>query len=251
MTHTLSASTLVRNRRQRLFGSQPSPDGVSRRQRALLRLEHPAIASMQVARNGGETWLIDNEPPGPSLADLLEWRRATPFGLREILDLLRPVIDGLEHAAGHGVAHGGLHPGAIIDAQDGPVLIGFDGSPAPLAYRAPEWTPGHRSRRADVFALGVMIYELLIGQPPNEEAERWRMLPPGVDRVLARALSNDPRRRYRSAHTFFKALESCQRQHRSDSHEAPMWRRYAVIAIVLAAVLAVSAVAGMLVGMLL
>lgn len=250
MTHAPSAAMLLRRRPTRGDPRHAaSTDGLTSRQRALLRLQHPAIAEMHVAPNGGATRLVASEPPGPSLADILQWRRTTPFGLSELLDLLRPVVDGLEHAARHGIAHGSLHPGAIIDSRSGPVLIGFDASAAPCLYRAPETMPGHATRRSDVFALGMMVYELLIGQPPNTATEPWRALPPGVDRVLARALSSEPRRRYQSARVFFKALEACQ--HRRDSHRVLVSRRHAMIASVLVIALAISAVAGLLIGTLL
>lgn len=179
--------------------------------------------------------LVTRWIPGASLAARLAERSLSPGAAAELLLRLCRIVAGV-HA--RGVVHRDLKPSNVIVAETGdPFLIDFGvaayigragdgGMEAPdgigtLVYRAPEQdgpaAPAHPS--ADVYALGVILYEILTGRLPyemedgeDESALRERLLredpvppsthqptlPAEMERVVLRALRRDPEHRYRS-----------------------------------------------------
>ncbi|HYO54065.1 protein kinase domain-containing protein [Archangium sp.] len=135
---------------------------------------------------------------GESLARLLARERPGP---RRSLDIMASVASGLAHAHEHHVIHRDLKPSNIFLSQHGTVkLLDFGlahleasgPGPAPLlptsgtpAYMAPEqWRGERQDARADIWAAGVLLYELLTGELPY---------PPGpVEELRARVLSPEP-----------------------------------------------------------
>jgi|GEM_PF-6144606 len=190
--------------------SQPrQKQDLIQRSEALLKLQHPELAPLDVVHESSGTRLIAHPVVGPTLHDLLQWRRETPYGLSEVLELLAPLCDALEYMHTQNIAHGNLHPNVIVQTAHRLVLTGFAGvAPlGPVGYRAPEHTTASPS--GDVYALAIIVYELLTGDLPSSGIGS-ALLPPGVDRVLARALASQPHQRYHSPKAFLQALAATQ-----------------------------------------
>ncbi|HEY8505253.1 MAG TPA: serine/threonine-protein kinase, partial [Gemmataceae bacterium] len=186
--------------------------------------------------------------PGPTLAEWLA-RRAGPVPVAQAVWLVSVLADAVQHAHEHGIIHRDLKPGNILlfPARPGvpadapleaewftPRVADFGVARlldagdrtrtgqvvGTLAYMAPEQADGDGSRvgpAADVYSLGVILYELLTGEKPfaaaGPEAVLARVLraeprppraarreiPPDLEAVCLKCLEKDPRRRYPSA----------------------------------------------------
>lgn len=193
----------------------------------LRRLEHPGIVGVHdVGSEHGEAFLVMELIDGaPLLQAAKDW--PLPRKLRATIEL----CDAVAAAHERGLLHRDLKPHNVLVRSDGRcVLIDFGlGSAADDAtltatgerlgtprYMSPEQARGERAdARSDVWGLGQILFELLLGRPAIEEASRAlvlrrvergslprpRAIDPTIDkaleRVLLTALAFDPRRRYR------------------------------------------------------
>jgi WD40 repeat protein len=225
-----------------LHPAAATPEGRRRFEREaeiLARLHHPGIAQIHVygamPTPAGESPFLAMELVGGTPLN----QHARGLGARERLDLLARVCDAVAHAHMKGVIHRDLKPSNILVTPAGePKVLDFgvarllDGDPAQrtrtgqvigtLAYMSPEQATGDLDRvdaRTDVYALGVLGYEVLCGRLPHEigaaalpDAIR-RIVeedppdPGTVDRglrgdvslILMKALAKEPDRRYDGA----------------------------------------------------
>jgi predicted ATPase len=162
----LSKTTLDRESRARLL----------REAQAAAQLSHPNLASIHDAGEaGGVPFIVMELVEGPSLHD------RPPRDLEEIVDLACQVCAALDHAHAHGIIHRDLKPENVLLAPGATAkLVDFGlawtvasrltaegvilGTPF---YLAPEQALGREiDHRADLYALGVMLYELTTGQVP-------------------------------------------------------------------------------------
>ncbi|MCB9897719.1 MAG: serine/threonine protein kinase [Planctomycetes bacterium] len=207
----------------------------------LARLRHPSIASIleagvhEDAEGRGTPWYALELVP--EAAPLPQHARRAGLDLRGKLMLFAEVCDAVQHGHQNGVIHRDLKPGNILVGKDGrPKVIDFGVArpierellDAPLtragdlvgtlAFMAPEQLDGRVDVRADVYSLGVVLYELLTGTLPHSLgelpfAEALRVLreetpvPPGarvpgvpreLDWIAGQALEREPERRYAS-----------------------------------------------------
>jgi serine/threonine-protein kinase len=162
--------------------------------------------------------------------------------LQEVLEITRQVADALAYAHVHGAIHRDVKPANILLTQEGqPILADFGlavlrggprytasgalwGSPA---YMAPELFKEHEAdERSDIYALGIVLYEMLTGRPPFESespvdliwqqtsadlprpSEQVPDLPEDVESVVLRLLAKDPAERYASARDLIAALDA-------------------------------------------
>jgi serine/threonine-protein kinase len=195
---------------------------LAREGNALALLDHPNIvASIDRVVDRGRLFLIMELVSGPSLRALAA---GGPMPARRALVLVRQMLDAVEHAHGRGVLHRDLKPenaivtaaGAADDPYDRVKLLDFGlaalqdqaaalvcgmrltrtgtamGTPT---YMAPEVALGRSvDGRADLYALGVILFELLCGQPPFPGHDAMALLrahvstpPPRLEDVAGRA----------------------------------------------------------------
>ena len=158
-----------------------------REARATAGLSHPNVVTVHDSGVEGDTAFIVMELlPGPSLADELA---SGPLPVEEVVEVGRQVASALDAAHARGLVHRDIKPGNIAYAADGRVrVLDFGitqlseptGSQALTAthtvmgtaeYLSPEQALGGRvDGRADLYALGCVLYALLAGRPPFKGA---------------------------------------------------------------------------------
>jgi len=191
---------------------------------AAAQLAHPNIVMLHdVGRSEFGPFLVLELLQGQTLASRV---RQGPLPLREALRIAVEVSRGLAHAHGRGVVHRDLTPGNVFLCDDGQVKVldfgmahGFghrklDGGTRP--YMAPEQRRGApEDERTDVFALGVIVHQMLSGElpspgPPERSDARAARLEvtgqPDVGALLARMLDRDPVERPRDGEEVAAAL---------------------------------------------
>ena len=253
-----------------------------REARALARVRHPHVVQLyQAGEACGWLYLVLEYLAGGSLREYLKG----PLSPRVAVGLLVPVVDALEQLHRAGVWHLDLKPANIlIDAAPGTPLerarlkvtdFGiarsrdeaagtrfYVGAAGTLPYMAPEQLGGQRSAvgpATDVYATGVVLYELLVGRPPfladddahairniqSEDPVSPRRLNPSIARdletIILNCLSKDPGRRYGSAEALAEDLRRwldgrpILARQASAVERAYRWcRRHTVIAALLA-----------------
>ncbi len=233
-------------------------------ERAILaRLNHPCIVRLidgGMSENGRPWFAMDHVDGAP----ITVWADRHQLGLRERVELLIKVCDAVAYAHGQLVIHRDLKPANILVDTDGrPRLLDFgiaklleDSAESDLtrtgvrvlspAYAAPEQIGGEPvSVATDVYALGLVLFELLVGQLPHDRAgqstsndrhparslSRWlaasdptqlsarygassdprrlaRRVHGDLDQILAMALRAEPERRYASVSAFSADLKA-------------------------------------------
>ncbi|HEY2739470.1 MAG TPA: protein kinase [Thermoanaerobaculia bacterium] len=194
-----------------------------------VRLAHSGICSVREAGTAedGRQFLVMAWHDGERLDDRL---RAGPLRPEDAVDAAAQVADALVAAHDRGVAHRRLEPGSILLSADGRVrvldfglaaLLGpprlFEAVEPPLPYRAPEQQRGEPGEvAADVWALGAVLFEMLIGRPPRVASDGEPEPLPVVrgelgrelSRIVDRALSARPRDRYATMNDMLLDVQS-------------------------------------------
>jgi len=202
----------------------------AREARAMARLNHTGIVGIYDFGSVQEThYLILEYLNGSSLRELED---AGPIETDEALSIVEQVCAALEYAHAEGVVHRDIKPENILFDQSGRVVLADFGlarlamdSRAPVSltqtrqamgtlnYMAPEqWeNPKTVDHRADVYALGILLYEMLTGRIPRGSfppASTLAGVPESFDEVINRTLQIDADDRYQSVAEFADALRA-------------------------------------------
>ncbi len=152
-----------------------------REARAAARLTHPGIVGVYDQGSDGDTaYLTLEHVDGPNLRAVLRERRTLPLG--DALEVVEAVLDALAAAHAAGLVHRDVKPENVLIAPDGRIKVADFGLAravteataattgtvlGTVAYLSPEIvTSNTADARADVYACGVMLYELLTGIQP-------------------------------------------------------------------------------------
>ncbi len=201
-----------------------------REARALARLDHRGIVGIHdFGRAGAFFFLVMEFVDGASLRDLLVQGRLTA---RDVLAFVPQVCDALQYAHDHRVVHRDIKPENILIDQEGRVriadfglakLLGTEPSAVGLTqtaqgvgtphYMAPEQIHAAATvdHRADLYSLGVVLYEMLTGELPIgrfQAPSAKAATPRGFDPVVMKSLENDPAQRYQRAHDVKRDVEA-------------------------------------------
>jgi eukaryotic-like serine/threonine-protein kinase len=165
-----------------LAGDGRAAERLRREARAAARLEHPNIARvLDLGEQEGRPYLVMELLEGESLAARVD--RAGAMAPAEASRVVAAVADALEAAHRAGVVHRDVKPGNVFLTSDGEVKVLDFGIASAVgdaaittgdllgtpAYLAPERVLGHPATpAADIYALGVVLYELLAGRRPFE-----------------------------------------------------------------------------------
>jgi eukaryotic-like serine/threonine-protein kinase len=207
--------------------------------RSIARLSHPNVVTVyDQGADGRILYLAMEYVPGRTLRDLLTERSA--LRPREALDILEGVLAGLAAAHAAGIAHRDVKPENVLLGGNHSIKVADFGLARLLsdathtksgiligtpAYLAPEQVSGGRTDfRTDVYATGIMLFELLTGRQPytgdtpltvayrhvNEVVPPLSSLvpglPPALDSLVALATSRDPELRPADAGQFLNAV---------------------------------------------
>ncbi len=196
----------------------------------------------------GEWWLVMDFAEGPTLAATLD-EAQRPLSLRTTAWWMEGVLSGLAHLHEAGVVHRDLKPRNIL-MQGGVVKIadyglakvmsqsrrsGHTETIGTLGYTAPEVARGRYGREVDLYACGVMLYELLTGRVPFEgesaaevlcrhlfDAPDLSPVPLSFRPVVGRALAKDPQARFASARDMRASLIQAMQRANSSPQDAEL-----------------------------
>lgn len=200
-----------------------------------LNLKHPNLVTLFDIKSDkdGDAWVVMEYVAGESLSELLHKH---PKGLP--IDMARQTFIELAKAVGYlhesGIVHRDLKP-ANIFIESGMVKVGDYGlaksisvsqksaqtqSVGTVHYMAPEISTGNYGKQIDVYAAGVILYEMLTGRCPFEGETAGEILmkhltatpdvsplPSGYQQLVARALAKNPAQRYADIRDMARELE--------------------------------------------
>ncbi len=231
-----------------------------REARALAKLSHPNIVGViDYGQYNNLPYLVMEYLPGGTLKEKVH--QSMPW--QEAAWLLAPIARALAFAHQQGILHRDIKPSnilitqsgepmlsdfglaKILEAQDSADLTGSTGVVGTPAYMAPEQITGNAvDRRADIYALGIVFYELVTGRTPYRAdtpaavmikaatepmprpTEFISYLPDHVERVILKALDRNPDNRYQTMDELAQVLERLA----ADRQTAPVTMAPTIIA---------------------
>jgi serine/threonine-protein kinase len=228
-----------------IIGDPAQYERFQRELEVMRTLHHPAIQKgLGSGRFNNTPYLVTELVGGESMRELIT--RSAPLEPSAAVSLTRKIADGLAHCHDNDIIHRDIKPENILIGDDGqPVILDFGlaltkgshrvtyanlsstaGTPD---YMAPEQIEGQRGdRRTDLYALGVIFFELLTGKPPYTGdnhlavmAQHLKGGPPRLDKsqagvspqiaaVVARCLRRDPDDRYADMHALIHDLDNLE-----------------------------------------
>jgi serine/threonine-protein kinase len=201
--------------------------------RSAARLAHPNVVNVfDQGQDADSAYLVMEYLPGITLRDLLQ--EYGSLTAEQTLDISEAVLSGLAAAHKAGIVHRDLKPENVLLADDGRIKIGDFGLAraasantatgaallGTVAYLSPELvTRGIADTRSDIYAVGIMMYEMLTGEQPFRGEQPMQVayqhandavptpssvnarVPAELDELVLWATARDPEHRPRDART--------------------------------------------------
>ena len=210
------------------------------------RLQHPNIVSVNDSdRDGDMAYLVMEFIQGEDLKHHLD--QGALYTLEQTLGIMRDLLSALEYAHAQSIVHRDIKPANLLIEQSGRVKLTDFGVAriqdsgectrtqgtmvGTLKYMSPEQVQGRPvDARADIFAAGIVLYQLLTGKRPFDGATDFAIiqqivghdpaaptffnskLPPAIDVVVSRSLAKAREQRYATAQEFLAALQAASRE---------------------------------------
>ena len=178
----LTRTVAVKVMHDNLGSDQDFANRFDREARAAARLSHPNVVSVfDQGNDNGRPYMVMEYVEGSTLRNLIS--REAPMEPQRALDLLIPVVSAVAAAHEAGIIHRDLKPENVLISVRGQIKVADFGLARAItahtatangmligtvSYIAPELvTHGHADTRCDVYALGVMLFEMLTGRKPH------------------------------------------------------------------------------------
>jgi eukaryotic-like serine/threonine-protein kinase len=271
------------------LGDETTRASLVREARLASKLSHPHICTIyEVGEANGQTFVATELVEGQPLSALLA-EGALPID--QVLRYGQQVAEALAHAHGRGVVHRDLNSANVVVTPDGQVKVLDFGSAKgltieelaeattgwqhsltdpgtvaeTLAYMAPEQLRGEPAEaRSDIWALGVVLYEMVSGKPPFRGETGFELtsailsqplpplpssLPAPLAGVIDRCLTKEPGERYQQATEALAALEAVASGRAETTWRVVLRRRRGLLVGSTLGALALLVVAAVLVGL--
>ncbi len=214
------------------------------------RLEHPSIVKVLTVPDKSRRYMVMEYAAGISLRGLMGEGKKLP--VKQALDIVQKLCEALIYLHHMGIVHRDLKPDNVVVGPDGGIKIldfgialdavsrrltwfGLSRLMGTPDYMAPEQLRGKRGdTRTDIYAVGTMLYEMLLGTLPFETANLQSFIrakvnedpdppsihdpdiEPALEAILLRCIARSPRGRYDGAAALLKDLRDPSRAVRAD-----------------------------------
>ncbi len=222
-------------------------------------LDHPAVMKVYTDNDRSQVYMVMEWVEGKLLRKILDEKKILPPD--RAVDIALGICDALSYIHSHGIVHRDLKPENImVDSEDRVKLIDFGiagqagarrltfaklsqvmGTPE---YISPEQVKGKRGdARSDIYALGVMLYEMLTGKAPFQGPNPFAIMndrllnnpippreidaniSPELQEIIYRAMERAPKNRYANAHEMALDLRHPEKVGVSERPELHDWRK--------------------------
>jgi serine/threonine-protein kinase len=205
-------------------------------------LRHPGIVVIyDVGAHENFQYIVMEYLEGPTLQQEIQEKGAMPIA--RVISILKQLAEALDYAHDQGLVHRDVKPANIIigahdlvtltdfglvKAATNTQITGEGAAIGTLKYMSPEQAQGTPiDSRSDIYSLGVVVYEMLLGEtpfagntpyqtlqqlihePPPPLSQRNPQIPAMVERVVLQALAKEPQMRFSTAGRFAEALATC------------------------------------------